>query len=169
MSTLKFQYYPSQILRNENQEISENSADLQKLIKAMITTMYKKEGVGLAAPQVGHNIRLTVIDVSEKQNSPIVLINPEITQTRNKIKSEEGCLSIPGYREIITRHEWVKVKALNKDFQPFEIEGEGLLSRCLQHEIDHLNGILFIDHLGRLKKRMFEKWFLTRFEDGNDE
>ncbi len=169
MSTLKLEFYPSPILREKNLEITKITPQIKKLITNMIQTMYYEEGVGLAAPQVGVNLQLAVIDVSEKQASPIVLINPKIIHTQNKIKSEEGCLSIPGYRETIPRFQIVKVSALDQDLKPFEIEADGLLARCLQHEIDHLQGVLFIDHLGRLKKKMFEKWLQNYDPDAEDE
>ncbi len=169
MSVLKLEIYPSNILRVENQEITKITPQIKKLIADMIETMYHEQGIGLAAPQIGHNLQIAVIDVSEKQKSPTVLINPQIIKTENKIKSEEGCLSIPGYREVIPRFEKVKITALDQDLKRIEIEAEGLLARCLQHEIDHLQGILFIDHLGRLKKRMFEKWFQNYLEHGDEE
>lgn len=169
MSKLKLEFYPSNILREKNLEIPKITPEVKKLIKDMIETMYHEQGVGLAAPQVGVNLRLAVIDVSEKQNSPIVLINPQIVSAKNKIKSEEGCLSIPGYREVIPRFGNVKVTALDQNFEPLEIEADGLLARCLQHEIDHLDGVLFVDHLGRLKSRMFEKWLQNYNPNEEDE
>jgi len=158
MSKLQLIYYPEPILTASNAPVEAADARIQTLIDDMIETMYAESGIGLAAPQVGESLKITVIDVSPEQNDPQIFINPEIIDKTNIINSEEGCLSIPGYRDVIKRSETITVKARDREFQEFEVTADGILSRCLQHEIDHLNGILFIDHLGRLKKQLFKKW-----------
>ena len=118
--------------------------------------MYAAQGIGLAAPQIGISKQITVIDTSfkERPEDKIALINPEVIEKRGKQNEEEGCLSLPDIREKVTRAEWVKVRAQDVNGEFFEVEGDELLARALQHEIDHLHGILFIDHLSRLKREM---------------
>src|ERR1700730_18507295 len=120
----------------------------------MFESMYAAQGIGLAAPQINVSQRITVIDVSFKKNSKekLVLINPEIIDRTGKTVEEEGCLSLPDIREKVTRAAWVKVRAQDVEGKAFEIEGTELLGRCMQHEIDHLDGILFIERLSRLKR-----------------
>jgi peptide deformylase len=133
-----------------------DAADVAALIPRMFATMYKAPGIGLAAPQVGHLLRLVVMDlVPEKVNTPYVLINPEIiAQSDEKATREEGCLSLPDQYADVTRPAWVKVRYQDEHGTKKEIEGEGLLAACLQHEIDHLNGVLFVDYLSALKRNM---------------
>lgn len=159
MAILDLVLYPNPLLQKESAEIGTIDKKIQKLINDMIETMYARNGVGLAAPQVGENIRLAVVDVSEERNQPIVLINPVIKSYEGSITSEEGCLSIPGFRDQIKRSETIKVQALDRNGNKFTLSAEDLLSRCLQHEIDHLRGVLFIDHLSPVKKKLFNKWF----------
>lgn len=122
--------------------------DLPKILKDMFATMYSVNGVGLAAPQIGLNIRLSVIDVKpDNKRQPLVLINPEIVSTSGTIKEEEGCLSLPGLYAHIKRYSHARIRALDAHGQPYELSGDGLLARAFQHEIDHLDGKLFIDHL----------------------
>jgi peptide deformylase len=122
----------------------------------MFDTMYASEGIGLAAPQIGIAKQITVIDVSfkERPEDKLVLINPVVVSVEGSQVEEEGCLSLPDIREKVRRAEKVKVRAQNVKGEFFDVEGEELLARCLLHEIDHLNGILFIDHLSRLKREM---------------
>lgn len=127
--------------------------ELPRLLKDMWATMYSVRGVGLAAPQIGLNIRLSVIDVKpEGKSQKLVLINPEIVSRAGKMFEEEGCLSVPGVYAKITRSARVTVKALDAHGAPYEMEGEGLLARAFQHELDHLDGKLFIDHLEFVSK-----------------
>ena len=128
----------------------------------MIETMYAAPGIGLAAPQVGESRRLLVLDVSnaEEKFPLFVLINPEIVDSEGKTESEEGCLSVPNYVSKIRRYDKVLVRGLDRNGKETEIEADGLLSRVLQHEIDHLNGILFVDRLSRIKKEFFKKRYL---------
>lgn len=118
----------------------------------MFETMYALNGVGLAATQVNQHVRVVVIDISEERNQPIVLINPVITAQEGMVQGEEGCLSLPGIYETVTRAERVKVTAINLDEETFSLEADGLLSRCIQHELDHLQGKVFVNYLSRLKQ-----------------
>ncbi len=159
MAVLEIKKYPDPVLRQKAEEVKDLNGALQKLIDDMIQTMHEAPGIGLAAPQVGRPLRLIVTDIShrEPEQPLIVLINPEIVEAEGKIDSEEGCLSVPGYYTTIKRKGRVLVRGLDRDGKPVEIEAEGLLARVLQHEIDHLNGILFIDHLSPIKKEFFKK------------
>ena len=150
--------YPNEILKTKAEEVKEFNEEIRNLVNDMFETMYKKGGVGLAANQVGVLKRVVVIDLhskTEKQGKEqIVLINPKIVAQEGEIVKEEGCLSLPGLYKKVKRAAYVKVKAQNLNGEEFEIEGEGLLARAFQHEIDHLNGIVFIDRLSPLQKRL---------------
>jgi len=150
--------YPDEILKTKAEEVKEFSDEIRNLVNDMFETMYKKGGVGLAANQVGVLKRVVVIDLHSKTErqgkEQIVLINPEIVAQEGEVVKEEGCLSLPGLYRKVKRAAYVKVKAQNLEGEEFEIEGEGLLARALQHEIDHLNGIVFIDRLSPLQKRL---------------
>jgi peptide deformylase len=136
-----------------------DTPELRELIADMWETMYAAKGVGLAAPQIGLSKRVSVIDISvgEDETKKIVIINPEITSSQGKQVGEEGCLSIPGFREPVTRANEVTVRAQNEKGETIELSGEELLARALQHEIDHLNGILFINHLSTLKRDIIRR------------
>ena len=151
--------YGDPILERPADTITQFNAELQQLIDDMFETMYAAKGVGLAAPQVGISQRLTVIDTSvgEDPTAKIVLINPEIISKEGSQTGEEGCLSIPGFREPVTRAMKTTVRAQNAQGESFEISGEELLSRAFQHEIDHLNGVLFIQHLSPLKRDLIRR------------
>jgi peptide deformylase len=159
MSTLTIVKYPEKVLKEKTAPVRNIDGDLQKLIDDMIETMYAAPGVGLAANQVGVSKQLTVIDVSARdEKSPlIVLVNPEIVHFEGEIEEEEGCLSIPDYTTVLKRALKVCVKGFDREGKPVEIEAEGLLARALQHEIDHLNGVLFVDRMGRIKREFFKK------------
>jgi peptide deformylase len=146
--------YPDPVLAKRGAPITVFDDKLKTLVEEMFESMYTAQGIGLAAPQIGLSQRLTVIDVSFKKNpeEKIVLINPEIIEREGEQYEEEGCLSLPDIREKVKRAAKVKVRAQDSDGKWFEIEGEELLSRAFQHEIDHLDGVLFIDRLSRLKK-----------------
>lgn len=130
---------------------------LQSTIDDMVETMYAENGVGLAATQVGLDIRLTVIDCSKNRDQPQVLINPELLEAKNFVSMEEACLSVPGHYDTVTRATWVKVKAYDRYGKPFEFEAEDLLAECCQHEIDHLHGKLYIDQLSAFKRKRVEE------------
>jgi peptide deformylase len=146
--------YPDPVLAKPGVPITVFDAKLKTLVDEMFESMYAAQGIGLAAPQISISQRLTVIDCSFKKNpeEKIVLINPEIVEREGKQVEEEGCLSLPDIREKVQRAAWVKVKAQDVNGEWFEVEGEELLARAMQHEIDHLDGILFIDRLSRLKR-----------------
>jgi peptide deformylase len=158
VALLPLKFYPDPILKTKCEPVTTFDASLTTLVEDMIHTMYEEEGIGLAAPQIGNTTRVCVVDVSEDGQGVMEFINPEIVAKSGNTAIEEGCLSIPGYREFVDRKEKIKVKAQKRDGTPFEIEAEGILSICLQHEIDHLDGILFVDRLSRLKKELFIKW-----------
>lgn len=136
-------------LRNSSETITTIDDDLRTLVRDMFETMYKNNGVGLAAPQVGVNKRLFIIDTGE---NPITFINPEILETSGKETCNEGCLSLPGLQETVTRAKWVKARATDLDGTTFEIEADGLLARAIQHENDHLDGVLFIDRISKARR-----------------
>lgn len=133
------------ILRKKSKPVKEMTPRLRAIVDDMLETMYASEGVGLAAPQVGILKQLVVIDVSENQDQPLVLINPVLLEADGEQTGMEGCLSVPGKHAKVTRAEHVKVRTLNMDMEPVEVEGEGLLARCIQHEMDHLDGVLYVD------------------------
>jgi peptide deformylase len=152
--------YGDPVLETPAEPVTEfGTEELQELVDDMWDTMYAAKGVGLAAPQVGISQRVTVIDTSvgERPEDKIVLINPEIVLKDGSQTGEEGCLSIPGFREPVTRSNRVVVKAKNVKGEPVEFEGLELLARAFQHEIDHLDGILFISHLSTLKRDMIRR------------
>jgi peptide deformylase len=158
MALLKVVFYPHPVLAKIAEPITQFDEDLKKWIQDMIETMYAENGVGLAAPQVAVAKRLAVIDVSEERNQPFVIINPEIIEKHGEELMEAGCLSVPNTYDKVPRATRVKVRAQDETGKFFEIEGEGLLAHCLQHEIDHLNGKLYIDYLSPLKrKRLIKK------------
>ena len=134
-----------ELLRKKSKPVKEMTPRLSGIIDDMLETMYSEEGVGLAAPQVGILKRVVVIDVSENRDEPIVLINPELLESEGEQTGMEGCLSVPGKHGQVTRAMKVKVRALDRDMNPREIEGEELLARCIQHEMDHLDGVLYVD------------------------
>jgi peptide deformylase len=151
--------YGDPILEKPTAPISEFNEELEELTEDMFASMYAAQGVGLAAPQIGKNLRLTVVDVTAGKNpeAKIVLINPEIIHAEGEKREEEGCLSIPGFRGYVVRPQFVTIKAQNAKGEHFEIRGEDLLARAFCHEIDHLNGILFIQHLSMLKRDLIKR------------
>jgi peptide deformylase len=158
MSVLKIELLGSEVLRKRAEEIGEVDDELRALIRDMFETMYDAEGVGLAGPQVGVLRRVIVVDVRDQGDGPFALVNPVIVeQSRESEKAEEGCLSIPGVSSVVERPLKVVVEGLNEKGERVRVEGEGLLARCLQHEVDHLDGVLFIDKLSALKRTMLLK------------
>ena len=156
MSLLDIRVLGDPVLRDQTNVVEDITPELRRLVEDMFETMYAAKGIGLAAPQVGRSERLSVIDVDDQR---IVLINPEILEAEGKTKGEEGCLSIPEVYGDVERAARIVVRAIDIDGKPFEVEGRELLSRCLQHEIDHLHGRLFIDYLSALKRRSaMNKW-----------
>lgn len=156
MSLLDIHVLGSPVLRTETTPLAADSAELQRLIDDMFATMYAAQGIGLAAPQVGRLERLAVVDVEKR---PLVLINPEVVLEEGTDRAEEGCLSIPDVYGDVTRARRAVIRALGRDFQPFEVDASDLLARAMLHEIDHLHGKLFIDYLSFLKRRTaLSKW-----------
>jgi peptide deformylase len=151
--------YPDPVLAKVGEKVTEFTPELAQLVDEMFESMYAAQGIGLAAPQIAISKQITVIDVSfkERPEDRLALINPEIIEREGKQLEEEGCLSLPEIREKVHRSSWVKVRAQNVKGEFFEVEGEELLARALQHEIDHLHGVLFIDHLSRLKKDLVKR------------
>jgi len=146
--------YPDPVLARPGARVTVFDQALRTLVAEMFESMYAAQGIGLAAPQISISQRITVIDVSFRKNPKdrLVLINPEVVECEGKQVEEEGCLSLPDIREKVARAAWVKVKAQNEHGEWFEVEGRELLARALLHEIDHLDGVLFIDRISRLKR-----------------
>ena len=149
--------YPDERLRTIAKPVVSVDETIKQQVKDMLETMYEAPGIGLAATQVNFHKRIIVIDISDQCNEPICLINPEIIEKSGEIEWEEGCLSVPDYYENVIRANDVKVQALNQHGETFELEASEMLSVCIQHEIDHLDGILFVDHLSRLKQKRLKK------------
>jgi len=145
--------FPDDRLRKKAAVIKTVDKKIRQLVDDMTETMYKAEGIGLAATQVNVHLRVIMIDVSEENNDPLCLINPELIEKEGVEESEEGCLSVPNFFENIKRAERIKIKALNRDGQGYELEADGLLAVCIQHEMDHLEGKLFVDYLSSLKRQ----------------
>lgn len=169
MALLEVLKFPDSRLRHKGRKVEKVTAELQKLADDMLETMYAESGIGLAAIQVGVDVRLLVIDISPRNSSdryeleagmtdlekqvtqPIVIFNPEITKKEGKTTYDEGCLSVPGFYESVQRSKYIEVKGLNREGEPVEYKLDGLLAICMQHEIDHLDGKVFIDRLSPIK------------------
>lgn len=154
--------YPDPVLRKKTEEVKNIDNSIRTLIKDLEDTMYAAPGVGLAANQIGISLRVAVVNVlgPEKRDGLIVLINPQIIHQEGEESAEEGCLSVPGIWEVVNRAKRVIVRTQNLDGKIMELEGTGLLGRAYQHEIDHLDGMVFLDRLSPLKRRMLRKKFL---------
>jgi peptide deformylase len=152
MALLPILHYPDPRLHKIAKPVAEVNDRIRKLARDMAETMYAAPGVGLAATQVDVHEQLIVIDISETHDDLLVLINPQILDSRGKSECEEGCLSVPGIFEMVTRAEWIRVRALGLDGKPFTREATGMLAVCIQHEIDHLKGKVFVEYLSRLKQ-----------------
>ena len=150
-------HYPDPRLRRKAEPIAEVTDEVRALIADMAETMYEAPGVGMAAIQIGIAQRVVVIDVSDTRDQLRVFVNPEIVSAEGKQVLEEGCLSVPGIFEPVARAEHVRVRALDRDGKAFELDATGFLATCIQHEIDHLDGKVFVDHLSRLKQQRIRK------------
>jgi peptide deformylase len=157
MARLTILEFPDPRLRTRAQPVEHVDDELRKLIDDMFETMYAAPGIGLAATQVNVHKRVLVIDISETRDQPLALINPEIIQRQGVEETEEGCLSVPGIYDKVTRAERIRVRALNRDGKSIEMDADGLLAVCIQHEIDHLDGKLFVDYLSELKRTRIRK------------
>jgi len=157
LSILTILEFPDERLRKKAAVVKSVDDAVRKLADDMLETMYQSRGVGLAATQVNVHQRVIVLDVSEDKSAPLYLINPEIIAKDGVEESEEGCLSVPGFFEKVRRAEHIKVRALNRDGQAFEFDARDLLAVCVQHEMDHLDGKLFVDYLSPLKRQRIKK------------
>jgi len=169
MAILNILHFPDPRLRTRAQDVLAVDDQVLTLIDDMLETMYQAPGIGLAATQVNVHQRVLVIDISSEQNEPGVFINPEILETYGSEETDEGCLSVPGVYERVQRAECVKVRALNRNGEAFELEAHGLLAVCIQHEIDHLDGKLFVDYLSQLKRQRIRKKLEKQRRHGEDE
>ena len=157
MTALNVLIYPEDHLKVICDPVVNVSDETRNIIDDMFDTMYQEEGIGLAAPQVDILQRIITIDIEGNKQNQLVFINPEILASEGETGIEEGCLSIPGFRALIPRKEKITVKALDRNGHEFTLEADGLLAICIQHEIDHLNGILFVDYLSPLKRQRIKE------------
>jgi peptide deformylase len=157
MALLQILEYPDSRLRTVARPVAAVTDEIRQLVSDMFETMYMAPGIGLAASQVDFHQRLLVIDVSEDSSEPLCFINPEIVEATGTVSRDEGCLSVPDVYESVERAERIRVKALDRDGQEFELEAEELLAVCIQHEIDHLDGKLFVDYISPLKRQRLKK------------
>jgi peptide deformylase len=166
MALLPILHHPDPRLRRKTPPVQLFDEKLQTLIDDMFETMYAAPGVGLAANQVGVQLRLSVMDCSDEHDQPMVLINPEVLSRDEPTEMEEGCLSLPDIRDKVQRYNRIKVRALDRHGKPFELDAEGLMAQCVQHEIDHLDGKLYIDYLSSLKRERIKKKMLKAAAGG---
>jgi peptide deformylase len=152
MALLPILHYPDERLHRVAAPVPVINDQIRQLVRDMADTMYAAPGIGLAATQVDVHLQVIVMDVSETHDELRVFINPELLEARGQAECEEGCLSVPGIYEKVTRAEWIKVRALDTEGQPFVLETDGLLAVCVQHEMDHLKGKVFVEYLSRLKQ-----------------
>lgn len=157
MAIRQILHYPDPRLRRRAEAVTEVDAQIRSLVDDMAETMYQAPGIGLAAPQIDVSKRIIVIDTAETKDDLHVFINPEIVSREGEQTLEEGCLSVPGIYDTVTRAQRIIVRALDREGQAFELEASGLLATCVQHEIDHLEGKLFVDYLSRLKQQRIRK------------
>ena len=157
MAIRQILHFPEHRLRKNAKSVMDVTDDIRQLADDMLETMYDAPGIGLAANQINVQKRIVVIDISEDKSAPLIFINPEILSAEGEREHEEGCLSVPEAYEMVTRAAKVRVKAINRDGKPFELDTDELLATCIQHEIDHLDGKLFVDYLSNLKRQRIKK------------
>ncbi len=157
MSLLNVLIYPDDRLRIVAKPVEKVTPEIQKIVDDMLETMYDEEGIGLAATQVDIHQRIIVIDVSEERDQPLVLINPEFVEKGGEDGIEEGCLSVPGARALVPRSATVKIKAIDRNGDAYELDADELLAICIQHEMDHLEGKLFVDYISPLKRQRIQQ------------
>ena len=157
MSRLTVLHFPDPRLRKKARPVAAVDAQVRQLSRELLETMYAENGLGLAATQVNVQQRVVVMDLSAQRNDPVTLVNPEITQATGTGEMEEGCLSVPGYTDLVRRAEKISYRYLNLDGEEIEADADGLRAVCIQHEIDHLDGKLFIDYLSPIKKQRVRK------------
>ena len=157
MARLEILHFPDPRLRRRAEPVGAVDDSVRRLIDDMFETMYDAPGIGLAAPQVDVAKRVIAIDLSKDRSEPLCLVDPEILRADGEAETEEGCLSVPGVYDVVKRAERIRVRATDRDGRSREIGAEGLLAACIQHEIDHLDGRLFVDHLSRLKRQRIRR------------
>jgi len=157
MVPLEILEFPDPRLRTVAKPVTEVNGKIVEMADRMLETMYQAPGIGLAATQVNFHQRLIVVDVSDNQDEPLILINPTIIASEGEIETNEGCLSIPGFYEPVDRFEKIQLEAIGRDGEPFTMEAEDLLAVCIQHEMDHLEGKLFVDYLSNAKRQLIRK------------
>lgn len=164
--------YPHPVLAQTAEPVAEITEDIRQMAAEMLQLMYENKGIGLAAPQVGESLRMITVDLSgpDKREEPHVFVNPVLSRLEGEVESEEGCLSVAGgYRSNVVRAEKLHLSALDLDGNQVEMDADDLMAICLQHEVDHLNGVLFIDKISKLKRTLYErklkKWLKTKQED----
>lgn len=157
MVPLEILEFPDPRLRTVAKPVAEVNSKIVDMADRMLETMYQAPGIGLAATQVNFHQRLLVADVSDNQDEPLILINPTIIASEGEIETNEGCLSIPGFYEPVDRFEKIQIEAIGRDGEPFTMEADGLLAVCIQHEMDHLEGKLFVDYLSNAKRQLIRK------------
>lgn len=157
MARLEILEFPDPRLRKEATRVANVDGKIAQLTDDMLETMYAAPGIGLAASQINVHKRIVVIDVSEEKNTPLVLINPEIVTREGEVETSEGCLSVPGFYEPVMRAGAISLTAVNRAGEPFEMDAEGMLAVCIQHELDHLQGKLFVDYISNTKRQMIRK------------
>jgi peptide deformylase len=167
MARLEILHFPDPRLRKRAIPVERVDDGIRQLVDDMLETMYEAPGIGLAATQVNVQRQVIVIDISEDRNAPLALINPEILSREGEEEMEEGCLSVPGYYETVRRADRVRVRALDRDGESFEMDADGLLAVCIQHEMDHLDGKLFVDYLSPLKRSRIQKKLEKLARQGN--
>jgi peptide deformylase len=162
MAKLPILEYPDPRLRIRAEPVTKVDAATRQLVDDLLETMYAAVGIGLAATQVDRHVRVLVIDISDARNEPLSLINPEIIEALGTTSSDEGCLSVPAYYDAVERAGSIRVRALDRDGQVVEFAAEGLLAICIQHEMDHLDGKLFVDYLSEMKRQRLKKRYLKK-------
>ena len=168
MAILDILHFPDARLRNLAKPVATVDDSVRKLIDDMFETMYAAPGIGLAAIQVNEARRVIVVDITEDRSQPLALVNPQILTKQGAEEMDEGCLSVPGIYETVQRAEQIRVRALDRDGNPFELDCDGLLAVCIQHEIDHLDGKLFVDYLSSLKRQRIRKRLEKDARQGGD-
>jgi peptide deformylase len=162
MAKLPILEYPDPRLRIRAERVTKVDAEIRQLVDDLLETMYSASGIGLAATQVDRHQRLLVIDISEARDDPLCLINPEILERDGTATSDEGCLSVPEYYDTVERAEHIRVRALDRNGEAVEFDADGVLAVCIQHEMDHLEGKLFVDYLSEMKRQRLKKKYLKK-------
>lgn len=166
MAKLPILEYPDPRLRIRAERVTKVDAEIRQLVDDLLETMYSAAGIGLAATQVDRHVRVLVIDISEARNDPHCLVNPEIIAADGRTNSDEGCLSVPEYYDAVERADRIRVRALDRDGETIEFDAEGVLAICIQHEMDHLEGKLFVDYLSEMKRERLKKKYLKKTRRG---